>query len=136
MQRHLDFRLGTAKRHILSIPGFVIILTGIALWCFSAFFTKSEIGYGLTVNGQEHLLIASVEKDKIVLSDHNGFRKEYSVAELDSISKKHIVIIHRKDTSTKHVAFISIAFGLCFVGLHAFGMRRENRFLSIIIPKT
>lgn len=138
VQRPLGPLTSFSERFFLPSTSFDIILViimlmmGILFFGVSQFWPPTTLDYTLTIDGKQRTVSVDVKKNKIILTDETGYRKECSISDFDAILDKKAQIIHKKDKGLQIMGIVIVLFSILL--LIVFGVRdiREKRLLSII----
>ena len=76
-----------------------------------------------------------LKDNNIVLQDKNGFKKNYTLSEFDTLSYKHPEVIKNNDPSLIWLGWTYIFFGIFILLKYGTKVVREKRILKIITSK-
>ena len=112
-----------------------ILIMGTACWSLGRFVHTTYLGYAITIDGHERLLSAEAKKDKIVLTDDSGFKKEYTLSEFDALGGKQSRFVPKTERVFRIIGLIYAVMGLFMLVLSGIRNFRDNRLLAMIASK-
>lgn len=114
------------------IMGIVLLALGVTILAASGFLARKTIGYRVIVDGQERSVAVRINRDKIVLHDNTGFKRECTLQEFDRIAGKKSTIVSSNKLSVTVLGCTYIGMGTFLVLMFGLKTVRENCFLALM----
>ena len=131
--------LGSAKFNFVLASLFIVMGLGFLVASALGFFSSTQLGYTVTIDGVERTVTVRVKKDTVVLSEETGFSHEMTPSEFDELHGKRATIVERSDDFySPLISFLAIfycASGCLMFGISGLRVIKNRRMLAMIASK-